>query len=104
MLIDASPVVVPTATVPGHEAMNGTRCPPSNSVPFLPRKSAFAAKPEGAAGPLSEQKIKSVLDSSRCFRNSATTAPTDSSSTPMTCLYASAGEFFFAASRSWIGV
>ena len=52
---------VPAGILPGHQAMVGSRMPPSHVLPLNPRNGAFTAR---GVPPLSEVKITSVFRSS----------------------------------------
>ena len=62
--------------VPGHQAMAGSRWPPSHTWPLKPRSGLF--EPRGHA-PLSEKKNTSVRSASPSSRSFATMAPSPSS-------------------------
>ena len=57
MVVAISSETEPPGTVPGHQATVGSRIPPSQVVPFRPRRGAFTDPREP---PLSEVKITSV--------------------------------------------
>lgn len=60
-------------TVPGHQATVGARMPPSQVVPFRPRKGAFT---EPLEPPLSEVKTTRVSSASPNSRTASRIAPT----------------------------
>ena len=69
MLIASSPQVLPGVMRPGHQAMAGTRCPPSHNCPLWPRNGPL--EPVGVP-PLSEKK-KTRVRSARSSRFSVDT-------------------------------
>ena len=73
-----APQVVPGLMCPGHQAMVGTRTPPSQVLPLLPRSGpAVVASPTTLTqGPLSLVKITNVLSASLSRRSVSSTTPT----------------------------
>jgi len=72
MLVTAS-VSVPAGILPGHQAMVGSRIPPSSVLPLKPRSGALT--PRGVP-PLSEVKITRVFSLNPSARTVSSTCPT----------------------------
>ena len=76
----------PARIFPGHHAMQGTRMPPSQVLPF-PSRSSPADPPAGpwvSHGPLSLVKTTSVFSASVSSRSAASICPTLQSSSSTT--------------------
>ena len=64
---------VPAGILPGHQAMVGTRIPPSHVLPLFPRSGVFT---ERGVPPLSEVKMTTVFSSCFKSRKAWSTRPT----------------------------
>ena len=99
-------VDVPGAIRPGHQAMVGSRMPPSQVLPLAPRNGAALppSLPFTAQGPLSLVKMTSVRWSSFRSRNVSSTRPTLQSTSSTQSPKRPLADLPAKAAPGWMGV